>query len=163
MNKLLLAAALLAGFWIAPASAQTKVGDWTVEKRGKDRHCDASRGYNDADDEDRYHGIVFTYSTDRIVIELVYDGWEWENTGRILRADFSTDKDDIMKQSRWKVMNKVAVRGVFEFDQRIADRLSKAKRLSLDFEEDEDESIEFEIPSAAEMLAALKFCEEDRK
>ena len=163
MNKLLLAAALLAGFLVAPAGAQTKVGDWTVEKRGKDRHCDASRGYNDADDEDRYHGIVFTYSTDRIVIDLVYDGWEWESPGRMLRADFSTDRNDILKQSRWKVMNKVAVRGVFEFDQRIMDRLSKATRLSLDFEEDEDESIEFEIPSAAEMLAALKSCEENRK
>ena len=156
MKRLLLFAVLLAGFLSAPAHAQTKVGDWTVEKRGKDRHCDASRGYNDADDEDRYHGIVFTYLTDRIVIELVYDGWEWENTGRILTADFSTDRDDIMKQSRWKVMNKVAVRGVFEFDQRVMDRLSSAKRLLLDFEEDEDESIEFEIPSAAEMLAALK-------
>jgi hypothetical protein len=163
MKKLFLAAALLAGFLAAPAFAQTKVGDWTVEKRGKDRHCDASRGYNDADDENRYYGIVFLYSTDRIVIELAYDGWEWESPGRILRADFSTDRDDIMKQSRWKVMNKVALRGVFEFDQRIMDRLSKATRLSLNFEEDEDESIEFDIPSAAEMLAALKFCAENRK
>jgi len=163
MKRLLLFTVLLAGILAAPASGQTKVGDWTVEKRVKDRHCDASRGYNDADDEDRYHGIVFTYSTDKIVIELVYDGWEWENTGRILTADFSTDRDDIMKQSRWKVMNKVAVRGVFEFDQRVMDRLSSAKRLLLDFEEDEDESIEFEIPGAAEMLAALKSCEENRK
>jgi hypothetical protein len=163
MNKLLLAAALLAGFWAAPAGAQTKVGDWTVEKRGKDTHCNASRGYNDADDENRYYGIVFTYSTDRIVIVLVYDGWGWENAGRILRADLSTDKDDILKKSRWEVMNEAAVRGVFEFDQRIMDRLARSQRLSLDFEEDEDESVEFEIPRAAEMLTALRFCEENRK
>lgn len=163
MNKLLLAAALLAGFWAAPASAQTRVGDWTVEKRGKDAHCSASRGYNDADDENRYYGIVLTYSTDRIVIVLVYDGWKWENVGRILRADFATDRDDILKKSKWEVMNEAAVRGVFEFDQRIMDRLSRSNRLLLDFEEDEDESIEFEIPRAAEMLAALRFCEESRK
>jgi len=163
MNKLLLAAALLAGLMAAPAYAQTKVGDWTVEKRDKDTHCNASRGYKDAGDENRDYGIVFTYSTDKIVIVLIYDGWEWENAGRILKADFSTDKDDIMKKSKWEVMDKTTVRGVFEFDQRIMDRLSRAKRLSLDFEEDEDEGIELETPRAAEMLAALKFCEENRK
>ncbi|MCP4618042.1 MAG: hypothetical protein GY844_16615 [Bradyrhizobium sp.] len=163
MNKLLLAAALLAGLWAAPAGAQSKVGDWTIEKRGKDARCSASRGYNDADDEDRYYGIVITYSTGRIAIVLVYDGWAWESAGRMLRADFTTDKDEILKKSKWEVMNEAAVRGVFEVDQRIMDRLSRSNRLSLDFEEDENESIEFETPRAAEMLAALKSCEESRK
>jgi hypothetical protein len=37
------------------------------------------------------------------------------------------------------------------------------KRLSVDFEDDEDESIEFETPRVGEALAALKFCEENRK
>jgi hypothetical protein len=40
------------------------------------------------------------------------------------------------------------------------DRLSKAKRLSLDFEDDDDDSIEMQVPRAGEALAALKFCEE---
>lgn len=164
MNKLFLAAALLAGLLAGPASAQTKVGDWTVEKRAKDTHCNASRGYKDKEDDDRDYGIVLTYSTDKIVIVLIYDGWEWENTGEMLRADFATDRDDIMRKSKWEVMDKTTVRGVFEFDQRILDRLSKAKRLHVDFEEDDDDnSIELETPRAAEMLAALKFCEENRK
>ena len=48
--------------------------------------------------------------------------------------------------------------------QRILDRLARAKRLHVDFEEDDDDnSIELETPRAAEMLAALKFCEENRK
>ena len=47
MNKMLFIAALLAGLLTAPAWAQTKVGDWTVEKRAKDTHCNASRGYKD--------------------------------------------------------------------------------------------------------------------
>lgn len=163
MNRTLLIAALLAGFLAAPAGAQTRVGDWTVEKRAKDTHCNASRGYKDSEDENRDYAIVLTYSTDKIVIVLIYDGWEWDKTGEILRADFSTDKDDIMKKSKWEVMDKTTVRGVFEFDQRILDMLSRAKRLSVDFEDDDDESIELETPRAGEALAALKFCEENRK
>ena len=164
MNRMLLIAALLAGFFVGPASAQTKVGDWTVEKRAKDTHCNASRGYKDADDENRDYAIVLTYSADKIVIVLIYDGWEWEKTGEILRADFSTDKDDIMKKSKWEVMDKTTLRGVFEFDQAIMDRLSRAKRLSVDFENDDDDnSIELETPRAGEALAALKYCEENRK
>ena len=147
MNKILFVAGLLAGFLSAPASAQTRVGDWTVEKRAKDTHCNASRGYKDKDDENRDYGIVLTYSADKVVIVLIYDGWEWDKTGEVLRADFSTDKDGIMKKSKWEVMDKTTLRGGFEFDQSILDRLSKAKRLSVDFENDEDDnSIEFETP-----------------
>ena len=94
---------------------------------------------------------------------VIYDGWEWEKTGDILRADFSTDKTDIMKKAKWEVMDKTTLRGIFEFDQSILDALTKAKRLSIDFDDDDDESIEVEIPRAGEALAALKFCEENRK
>ena len=71
MNKMLFVAALLAGFLSAPALAQTRVGDWTVEKRAKDTHCNASRGYKDKQDENRDYAIVLTYSTDKIVIVLI--------------------------------------------------------------------------------------------
>ena len=94
---------------------------------------------------------------------MVYDGWEWEKTGEILRANFATDKDDIMKKSKWEVMDKTTVRGVFEFDDAIMDRLSRAKQLSIDFDDDDDNSIELKTPRANEMLSALKFCEENRK
>ncbi len=164
MNRMFFVAALLAGFLAAPAWAQTKVGDWTVEKRAKDTHCNASLGYKDKDDET--YAIVFTYSADRIVIVLIYDGWEWEKTGEILEAAFSTDRTVIMKKSKWEVMDKTTVRGVFEFDQSILDALSRAKRLSVDFDDDDDDdgdSIEVEIPRTGEALAALKFCEENRK
>jgi hypothetical protein len=163
MHKMLFIAVLLAGFLTAPACAQTKVGDWTVEKRGKDTHCNASRGYKDKEDENRDYVVVLSYSTNKIVIVLIYDGWEWEKAGDILKADFATDKVDIIKKSKWEVMDKTAVRGVFEFDQSILDALSKAKRLSVDFDDDDDDSIEVEIPRAGEALAALKFCEENRK
>ena len=163
MNRMLFIAALLAGFLTASAFAQTKVGDWTVEKRAKDTHCNASRGYKDKEDENRDYAIVLTYSAEKIVIVLIYDGWEWDKTGAILRADFSTDKADITKKAKWEVMDKTTLRGVFEFDQSVLDALSKAKRLSVDFDDDEDESIELETPRAGEALAALKFCEENRK
>jgi hypothetical protein len=48
-----------------------------------------------------------------------------------------------------------------EFDQTIMDRLSRATKLSLDFDDDDDNSIE--LPRAGEMMAALKYCEENRK
>ena len=80
-----------------------------------------------------------------------------------LRADFSTDKTDIKKAAKWEVMDKTTVRGMFEFDPSIMDALSKARRLSLDFEDDDDDSIEMQMPRAGEALAALKFCEENRK
>lgn len=163
MNKILLIAALLAGFWAGPAGAQTQVGDWTVEKRDKDTHCNASRGYKDANDDNREYAMVITYSKERIVLVVIYDGWEWEKKGEMMTAEFSTDKDDIMKKSKWEVMDKTTVRAVFEFDQQLLDRLSRAKRLSIDFDDDEDDSIELDTPRAAEMLAALKFCEENRK
>ena len=163
MIRTLFVAALLAGFMSAPARAQTKVGDWTIEKREKDSHCNAARGYKDKDDENRDYVMVLSYAADKIVIVMIYDGWEWEKPGEILRADFSTDKTDIKKAAKWEVMDKTTLRGIFEFDQSILDALTKAKRLSIDFDDDEDESIEVEIPRAGEALAALKFCEENRK
>jgi hypothetical protein len=165
MNRIFLAAALLTGFFAAlsSAQAQTKVGDWTVEKRDKDTHCNASRGYKDPGDDNRDYAVVITYSTDKIVFVVVYDGWEWEKAGDILKAEFATDKDDIMKKSKWEVMDKTTVRGVFEFDQSIMDRLSRATKLSIDFEDDDDSSIELKTPRAGEMMAALKYCEENRK
>ena len=68
-----------------------------------------------------------------------------------------------MKKAKWEVMDKTTVRGIFEYDQSIMERLSKAKRLTLDFEDDDDDSIEMQVPRAGEALAALKFCEENRK
>ena len=163
MNRLLFAAALVAVVLSASAHAQTKVGDWTVEKRKQDSHCNASRGYKDAKDENNQYGIVLSYSNDRIVVVVIYEGWEWEKTGDILKADFATDNVDIMKKSKWEVMDKTTVRGVFEFKQAIVDALSRAKRLTIDFEDDDDDSIEFQTPRAGEMLAALKYCEENKK
>jgi len=163
--KRILAAGILAGVLAAgPALAQqSKVGDWTIEKRTQDTHCNASRGYKDKEDENRDYVIVITYSDKAIVIVMIYDGWEWEKVGEILRADVGTDDADIMRKAKWEVMDKTTVRGIFEYDQSIMDRLSKAKRLTLDFEDDDDDSIEMQIPRAGEALAALKFCEENRK
>src|SRR5580692_756223 len=54
MKRHLFAAALLAGFCATPVLAQeTKVGDWTIEKRSQDTHCNASRSYKDPNDQDR--------------------------------------------------------------------------------------------------------------
>lgn len=165
MKRSLLAAVLLTcvGSAGSAAAQQSRVGDWTIEKRTQDTHCNASRGYNDKNDENRDYVIVITYSDKAIVIVLIYDGWEWDKVGEILRANVGTDDADIMSKSRWEVMDKTTVRGIFEYDQSIMDRLSKAKRLTLDFEDDDDDSIEMQIPRAGEALAALKFCEENRK
>ena len=165
MKRLLLAAALLAGALSAgPAVAQqSKVGDWTIEKRTQDTHCNASRGYKDKDDENRDYVIVITYSDKAIVIVMIYDGWEWDKVGEILKADVGTDDADIMSKAKWEVMDKTTVRGVFEFDQKLLDAFSKAKRLTIDFEDDEDDSIDMAIPRAGEVLGALKFCEENKK
>lgn len=165
MKRFLFAAGLLGGaLSTGPALAQqSKVGDWTIEKRTQDTHCNASRGYKDKEDENRDYVIVITYSDKAIVMVMIYGGWEWDKTGEILRADVGTDDADIMKKAKWEVMDKTTVRGIFEYDQSIMDRLAKAKRLTLDFEDDEDDSIEMQIPRAGEALAALKFCEENRK
>ncbi|MHC4043206.1 hypothetical protein [Bradyrhizobium sp. 23AC] len=166
MKRFLLAALLIAtgASSAGPALAQqSKVADWTIEKRTQDTHCNASRGYKDKDDENRDYVIVITYSEKAIVIVMIYDGWEWEKVGEILRADVGTDDADIMKKAKWEVMDKTTVRGIFEYDQSMMDRLSKARRLTLDFEDDDDDSIEMKIPRAGEALAALKFCEENRK
>ena len=95
MKRTLLATLLVTGVLGAlgvlgagPALAQqAKVGDWTIEKRTQDTHCNASRGYKDKDDENRDYVIVITYSDKAIVMVLIYDGWEWERVGEILRAD----------------------------------------------------------------------------
>ncbi|MCP3469283.1 hypothetical protein NLM33_02945 [Bradyrhizobium sp. CCGUVB1N3] len=164
MRKLLFTIALLAGFSATPVLAQqSKVGDWTIEKRSQDTHCNASRGYKDKEDENRDYVIVLSYSDKAIVIVMIYDGWEWDKVGEVLKADFGTDDADIMKGAKWEVMDKTTVRGIFEFNQSILDRLSKAKRLTVDFEDDDDDSIEMQIPRAGEVLGALKFCEENRK
>src|SRR5581483_9813083 len=164
MNRIFFLTALLAGLLSAPALAQSsKVEDWTIEKRSQDDHCNASRGYKDADDENREYAIVLSYSDKAIVFVIIYDGWEWEKTGAVLHADFSTDDDDIMTAAKWEVMDKTTVRGLFEFDQSILDKLKNYKRMYLDFENDEDDSIEMQAPEVGEVRGALKFCEENKK
>jgi len=164
MTRILFASLLLVAFSTAPALAQqSRVGDWTVEKRTQDQHCNASRGYKDADDENREYVIVLSHSDKAIVMVVIYDGWEWDKTGDILKADFGTDDADIVKKAKWEVMDETTVRGIFEFDQSILDKLSKAKRITLDFEDDDDDSIEVQTPRLGEVLGALKFCEENKK
>ena len=163
MKRIVLAGLLLAGFWAAPALAQTKVGDWTVEKRSNDDHCNASRGYKDKEDDDSEYVIVLSHSKDAIVVVVVYEGWEWKKVGEVLRADVGTDDKDVMKNAKWEVVDKTAVRAIFEYNQKIMDVLAKAKLLTIDFDDDDDNSIEVKIPRAGEALAALKFCEENKK
>lgn len=160
MKRLIFAVALLVGSLGAPAFAQTKVGDWEVEKRAKDEHCNATRAYKDSDNDQNV--IVLTYSKEAIVVVFVYEGWEWGKDDKIVKADFATDKSTILKKAKWEVMDKTTVRGIFEFNQSILDKLSNAKRISLDFEDDDDDSTEFETPRLGEALAALKFCEENQ-
>ncbi|TKW79518.1 MAG: hypothetical protein DI543_04805 [Bradyrhizobium icense] len=164
MNRLLLITALLAGFLAGPAIAQIKgVPGWLIQKRENDKYCNASRDYRDAADENRDYGFVLTYSPDRIVMVLFYEGWEWEKAGDILSVDLSTENGDIMKKSRWEVLDKTGIRGVFDFDQKILDGFSGAERLFVDAGDDEDDSIEVKIPQASRMLAALKSCQENGK
>ncbi|MBR1189762.1 hypothetical protein [Bradyrhizobium sp. AUGA SZCCT0160] len=163
MTRILLAMLLLAGFWAVPALAQTKVGDWEVEKRSGDDHCNAARAYTDKDDDNSDYVIVLSYSKEAIVVAVIYDGWGWEKVGKILLADVGTDDKDIMKKAKWEVVDKTAIRGTFEFQQSILDKLAKAKLLTIDFEDDEDNSVEIKIPRMGEALAALKFCEENKK
>jgi len=163
MKRILLAMILLGGFWAVPALAQTKVGDWEVEKRSQDDHCNISRDYKDKDDDDSQYVIVLSYSKDAIVIAVIYEGWEWDKVGKVLNADVGTDDKDVMKKAKWEIVDKTAVRGTFEFKQSILDVLAKAKLLTIDFEDDEDNSVEIKIPRMGEALAALKFCEENKK
>jgi hypothetical protein len=120
-----------------PAFAQTKVGDWDIEKRAQDEHCNASRAYKDSDADQNV--IVLTYSKDAIVLVLIYEGWEWGKDDKILKADFGTDKATIIKKAKWEVMDKTTVRGVFEFNPSILDALGQVKRISIDFENDDDD------------------------
>ena len=163
MKRILLTVLLLGGLWAAPAVAQTKVGDWEVEKRSGDDHCNAARGYTDKEDDNSEYVIVLSYSKDAIVVAVIYDGWEWEKVGKVLRADIGTDDKDIMKKAKVEIVDKTAARLTFEFKQSILDTLAKAKLLTIDFEDDEDNSVEIKIPRAGEALAALKFCEENKK
>ncbi len=57
-------------------------------------------------------------------------GRHWR--GEVLRADFTTDDDDIYKASKWEVMDKTTVRGVFEYDQSILEKLKSAKKEDID-------------------------------
>lgn len=163
MKQILLAVLLLAGFWAASAPAQTKVGDWEVEKRSGDDHCNISRDYKDKDDDDSQYVIVLSHSKDAIVIAVIYEGWEWEKVGKVLQADVGTDDKDIAKKVKWEVVDKTAVRAAFDFKQSILDTLAKAKLLTIDFEDDEENSVEIKIPRMGEALDALKFCEENKK
>ena len=94
---------------------------------------------------------------------LIYDGWGWDKVGDILKADVGTDDADTLRKAKWEVMDKSTVRGIFEFDQSILDKLSKAKRLTIDFEDDDDDRHRNAGPSLGEALGALKFCEENKK
>jgi len=163
MKRILLAGLLFAGFLGAPAQAQTKVGDWTIEKRSQDDHCNASRDYTDKDDDDNATIIVMSHSKENLVIAIVYEGWEWDKVGQVLTADVGTNDKDVAKKAKWEVVDKTAIRGIFEYNEKTMGVLAKANMLSIDFDNDEDNSVEIKIPRAGEALAALKFCEENRK
>jgi hypothetical protein len=168
MKRILLTTLLFAGFLGAgllnsPAQAQTKVGDWTIEKRSQDDHCNASRDYTDKDDDDNATIIVLSHSKENLVIAVVYEGWEWDKVGQVLTADVGTNDKDVAKKAKWEVVDKTAIRGVFEYNEKIMGVLSKANMLSIDFADDDDNSVEIKIPRAGEALAALKFCEENKK
>lgn len=145
-------------FFVQPAIAQTKIGDWVIEKRAKDVHCNASYGYKDAGDD---HVIVLTYSDAAIVFVLIYDGWRWNDATKIQQADFGTEQSVISEKSKWQEVDRTTLRGIFKFDASVFDSLSKAKILRLDF--GNDQRTDFKFPDSAAMLGALKFCEENRK
>ncbi|GAC1336668.1 MAG: hypothetical protein NVSMB26_23500 [Beijerinckiaceae bacterium] len=163
MLRVLAAAALLASLAYSPALAQTKVGDWQIQKRPKDDHCNATRAYKDADDDDRLNIILFMVTPETIVIVLNYEGWEWEKKGEKVKAKLATDKKTLVKSVTWVAADKETLSGTFAFDQSIIDALGKAKTLKLEFDDDDDDSAEFDIPRAGEALAALKFCEENKQ
>lgn len=152
-----------AGFLSSAAQAQTKVGDWTIEKRSQDNHCNASRDYTDKDDDDNSTIIVMSHSKENLVIAIVYEGWEWDKVGQVLTADVGTNDKDVAKKARWEVVDKTAIRGIFEYNEKIMGVLAKANMLSIDFQDDDDNSVEIKIPRVGEALAALKFCEENKK
>lgn len=161
MKKYSIAVAMLTALMVSPVVAQTKIGSWEVEKRDQDTHCNSTRAYKGADGDQNI--LVMTFSDDAVVFVFINSGWEWGADDKILNANFSTDKVTILKKSKWEVMNKTTVRGTFDFDQSILDKLGEGKRIFVDFEDDEDDdSITFETPRIGEALAALKFCEENR-
>ncbi|WLC12973.1 hypothetical protein QIH76_22675 [Bradyrhizobium diazoefficiens] len=89
MRRFLLAAGMLAGALSAAAlssrpalAQQSKVGDWTIEKRTQDTHCNASRGYKDKEDENRDYVIVITYSDKAIVIVMIYEAGSGTRSAR---------------------------------------------------------------------------------
>ena len=95
---------------------------------------------------------------------MIYEGWEWEKIGDILKADCSH------RQCRRHEEVEVGGHGQDHRARRVRVRsghrrcdVSKAKRLTIDFEDDDDDSIEFQIPRVGEALGALKFCEENKK
>ena len=116
MKRYLFAARLLAGGLSAgPALAQqSRVGDWTIEKRTQDTHCNASRGYKDREDENRDYVVVVTLfrqgHRDRHHLWRLGMGQARRNPAGRCR----TDDADIMKKAKWELMDKTTVRGIFE-------------------------------------------------
>ena len=165
MKPIIFASLLLAAFCATSALAQqSRVGDWTIEKRSQDQHCNASRGYKDKDDETRDYAIVLTYSRqgDRHGADLrrlgVGQGRRHPQGGCRDGRCGCPEKGEVGGHRH------STMRGIFEFDQSILDKLSKAKRLTIDFEDDDDDSIEMQVPRFGEALVRrLKFCEENKK
>jgi len=155
-----------AGSFLGSAGAGAKPGRRLGGSRSAagDDHCNAARGYTDKEDDDSEYVILLSYSKEAIVFAVVYDDWEWEKVGKILRAVCrATDDKDIMKKAKVEVVDKVGISLTFEFKQSIMGHARKAKLLKIDFEDDEDNSVEIKIPRMGEALAALKFCEENKK
>jgi hypothetical protein len=96
MKRIFLAAELLAGFLGAPAFAQTKVGDWDIEKRAQDEHCNASRAYKDSDADQNV--IVLTYSKDAIVLVLIYEAGNGPRTTRYSKPISATTKPPSLRR-----------------------------------------------------------------
>jgi hypothetical protein len=98
-----------------------------------------------------------------IVLVFVYSAWEWGKDDKILKARLRHRQYHHLKESEVGGDGQDYGARHFEFDPSILDMLPAAKRISSDFEnDDDDDSMEFETPRIGEAIAALKFCEENK-
>ena len=95
---------------------------------------------------------------------LIYDGWGWDKSATSSRRMSGRTTCGCPEKGEVGGHGQEAPCAASSSSiTSILDKLSKAKRLTIDFEDDDDDSIEMQVPRFGEALGALKFCEENKK
>jgi hypothetical protein len=157
-NVIRAAVFILAG--ASTAIADSTVGDWTISHHADNKdQCVAVRNYDARQGNNQQNTVILSLLRGKIIVGLGYYAWKWDNGDRA-DTSLSLDGNEVAKKVEWTAAGPQALAGIPRKTDLLMSALAVAKKLSVKF--DDGHVVEFDIPKAGEVLAALQACVEGK-